>query len=539
MKKTKSAVALGALIISASTMAITWPTPPTGEISGGLLGNLISPDTENGRVGIGTTSPLRNLHIHNNANADGQIKITNIDTGIAGSDGFNIGFDAAENALVWNRENTPMYFAVNNASKMVINNDGNVGIGTTEPGERLDTENGIWARGFISSGSSLPVLDTTAVNAGILLGEVDIDARRWGIVPIETSGEDRLSFYGVTSSVPKELVVIERITGNVGIGTTDPGAKLHVISENPAATFVRNMTSLTGTTTTMSIRNEDQTDGNSMGIDFQTYDSNSNLFTAARLGVVVEDHLDGSETSTIRLGTAANSNLVIDQNGNVGIGTMEPGVKLDVRGNDNALMVGASASTGVIKGFESVNFGQNSVTGGDLILRGGRGTGVGEEGEIIFQVGNNANWGNQQPASILEAMRIQKHTGNVGIGTTEPGAKLTIYGASMDGDFLTLHNQAAGGSEELRPINLKFRYNTTDPQYLGIEVRPVTDNGTVADMHFTTPRNTNETKMVSSQNSNVNPKNPISSSSVYAVSRISCEGVTLKFWEDTENGYKI
>ena len=41
------------------------------------------------------------------------------------------------------------------------------------------------------------------------------------------------------------------------------------------------------------------------------------------------------------------------------------------------------------------------------------------------------------------------------------------------------------------------------------------------------------TIMVSSQNSNVNPKNPISSSSVYAVSRISCEGVTLKFWEDT------
>ena len=41
------------------------------------------------------------------------------------------------------------------------------------------------------------------------------------------------------------------------------------------------------------------------------------------------------------------------------------------------------------------------------------------------------------------------------------------------------------------------------------------------------------TPTVSSQNSNVNPKNPISLSSVYAVSRISCEGVTLKFWEDT------
>ena len=46
-----------------------------------------------------------------------------------------------------------------------------------------------------------------------------------------------------------------------------------------------------------------------------------------------------------------------------------------------------------------------------------------------------------------------------------------------------------------------------------------------------------EKKTVSSQNSNVNPKNPISSSSVYAVSRISCEGVTLKFWEDTKNMY--
>jgi len=46
------------------------------------------------------------------------------------------------------------------------------------------------------------------------------------------------------------------------------------------------------------------------------------------------------------------------------------------------------------------------------------------------------------------------------------------------------------------------------------------------------------TILVSSKNSNVNPKNPISSSSVYAVSRISCEGVTLKFWEDTYSVYQ-
>ena len=77
-----------------------------------------------GRVGIGTTATDKNSHsllnVHRSTSDSNYMYFTNSTTGEAGSDGFTIGLDGDENALVWNRENTNMRFGTNATERMTI-----------------------------------------------------------------------------------------------------------------------------------------------------------------------------------------------------------------------------------------------------------------------------------------------------------------------------------------------------------------------------------------------------------------------------------
>ncbi|WP_317896731.1 beta strand repeat-containing protein [Aurantibacillus circumpalustris] len=83
---------------------------------------------DNGRVGIGTTSPATNLHI-NSTNNFTQVRLTHTATA---SFGLVLGTDNLSSALL-NYDNTPLYFGTNGANRMVISNTGAVGIGTVTP----------------------------------------------------------------------------------------------------------------------------------------------------------------------------------------------------------------------------------------------------------------------------------------------------------------------------------------------------------------------------------------------------------------------
>ena len=54
------------------------------------------------------------------------------------ADRFQIVSDSGENALLLNKANTPMIFYTNNTQRMRITEDGNLGIGTTSPTQKLD-----------------------------------------------------------------------------------------------------------------------------------------------------------------------------------------------------------------------------------------------------------------------------------------------------------------------------------------------------------------------------------------------------------------
>ena len=94
-----------------------------------------------GNVGIGTSSPAQQsgigLHIHNGG-GQARLKITNNTVGATANDGTD--FIAEENTdfHILNHENGALKLGTNDAGRMGIASNGNVGIGTSSPGQLLE-----------------------------------------------------------------------------------------------------------------------------------------------------------------------------------------------------------------------------------------------------------------------------------------------------------------------------------------------------------------------------------------------------------------
>ena len=116
------------------------------------------------RVGANGTK-RETVHLDAGDSGVNYLRFTNTGTGNGVADGFNVGINADENALLWNFENKNTIFATDNEERLRITSDGHVSIG--HAGD-VDTSNGSVGKkfGIRSTANNFIVGETTSTSAG-------------------------------------------------------------------------------------------------------------------------------------------------------------------------------------------------------------------------------------------------------------------------------------------------------------------------------------------------------------------------------------
>jgi len=120
--------------------AITTAKLSTGGPAWDANGNL----TTSGNVGIGTSSPVVKLHVNGPSNTNSAILVSNQNTNIAilSNEASWLGSGTSNNAVVSSYGSNALLLATSGSEKVRIDNNGNVGIGTSAPAAKLHVNAG-------------------------------------------------------------------------------------------------------------------------------------------------------------------------------------------------------------------------------------------------------------------------------------------------------------------------------------------------------------------------------------------------------------
>lgn len=379
--------------------------------------------TATGNVGIGTTTPGVLLEVNGAMTAQGNIFAA------SGGTTRTITLGPAGAGLEYNTDGTtylggrtdayPLVFRTNSAERLRITSTGNIGIGTAIPANKLSvvesTGNSQVATAAVNR--TLPSNPSNNLNFSNLLVSSFLDANftsapNSGLVGINnyfqanTSGANTNAYNKVLYNQFKStsgtgsinLLNVNQSTVEIGGGSQSYGTI--TISDSSTAIYggSGNITNLIYVKATKSIL------GGYTGTITNQY------------GVYIDNMATGA-TNNYALYSAGGTNYF---GGNVGIGTASPLAKLEVKGST---LISTTNSGNNILGFNDVAFAGGTLNGapdgasGSAFIVGNGSTASGAPSYLSMWTTNGG--------VVSERMRITS-TGNVGIGTASPTAKLEV-----------------------------------------------------------------------------------------------------------------
>jgi len=393
--------------------------------------------TNTGSVGIGTTSPSVKLQVE--TGADGRVVTFKGTAGNTTDFGFDsvgsyietLGASSGRQKLRIQTYNGSAYtqLFIDGANQYIYTSSNvNVGIGTTAPVSALSvvgkTNLGSQASGFYVTPSTLHIASSTVsqisfedyvVTAAIAIAG---DTFAFGHQNASPSYEFKYSntYNGNYATTGTTFARFNPTTsyisaGNVGIGTTSPNGKLDVRG-----------TTLVYANTNISLYNSG---GNALFHQFESYwDTNA-------AGSIATLRFDVGTWRLWSAGTGA-AVVTVKSDGNVGIGTTSPNYPLHVKGGSVKF-----ESQSNLTGFFKANTTQCNISFEDT-------TNGSNDIVYIGSIGNNFIIA----TTYNERVRVNG-SGNLGIATTNPTAKLHVNGTvrlDNSGNAFTNAYTPAGGN---------------------------------------------------------------------------------------------